>query len=148
MAKEKGIDVVATASAKNQDYLKQLGATPIVYGEGLIERLKEVHPAPFDASIDLVGNDDATQASLTTVKANGFMGSTAGKKLTSAKIQAVWVKKKPSNLKYVVDRVADGRFSWVVSREYPFSEAAKAYDDILNGHTRGKSVLVFDEKSQ
>ena len=148
LAKEKGIDVVATASAKNQDYLKQLGATPIVYGEGLIERLKEVHPAPFDASIDLVGNDDATQASLATVKANGFMGSTAGKKLTSSKIQAVWVKKKPSNLKYVVDRVADGRFSWVVSREYPFSEAAKAYDDILNGHTRGKSVLVFDEKPQ
>ena len=76
------------------------------------------------------------------------MGSTAGRKLSSSKIQAVWVKKKPSYLKYVVERVADGRFSWVVSREYPFSEAAKAYDDILNGHTRGKSVLVFDEKSQ
>lgn len=143
LAKEKGIDVVATASEKNQDYLRELGATPVVYGEGLIERLKQVHPEAFDASIDLVGNEDATQASLATVKTGGFMGSTAGKKLSSAKIQAVWVKKKPANLKYVVDRVADGRFSWVVSREYPFDQAPQAYDDILNGHTRGKSVLMF-----
>lgn len=144
LAKEKGIDVVATASAKNQDYLTELGATPVVYGEGLVERLKDIHPEPFDASIDLVGNEEATQASLATVKPNGFMGSTAGKKLSSSKIQAVWVKKKPSNLKYVVDRVADNRFNWVVSRQYPFNEASQAYDDILNGHTRGKSVLIFD----
>lgn len=68
LAKEKGIDVVATASASNQDYIKQLGATPVVYGEGLIEKLKQVHPAQFDASIDMIGNEDATQASLATVK--------------------------------------------------------------------------------
>ena len=147
LAKEKGIDVVATASEKNQEYLKELGATPVVYGDGLIERLKAVHPQPFDASIDLAGNEEATQASLATVKSGGFMGSTAGRKLSSSKIQAVWVKKKPSNLKYVVDRVADGRFSWVVSRQYPFHQAAQAYDDILNGHTRGKSVLIFDEQA-
>ncbi|SPL71823.1 NADP-dependent oxidoreductase [Acinetobacter stercoris] len=144
LAKEKGIDVVATASASNQDYIRDLGATPVVYGDGLIERLKEIHPEPFDASIDLVGNEDATQASLATVKSNGFMGSTAGKRLSSSKIQAVWVKKKPSNLKYVVERVADGRFSWVVSREYPFAQAQDAYRDILVGHTKGKSVLIFD----
>ena len=144
LAKEKGIEVIATASEKNQEYLESLGAKPVVYGEGLIERLKEIHPEPFDASIDLVGNEEATQASLATVKANGFMGSTAGKKLSSSKIKAVWVKKNPTNLKYVVDRVADGRFTWTVSREYPFDQAVQAYDDILNGHTRGKSVLIFD----
>lgn len=143
LAKEKGIDVVATASIKNQDYIRELGATPVVYGDGLIERLNQIHPKKFDASIDLVGNEDATQASLATVKPDGFMGSTAGKHLTSTKIQAVWVKKKPSNLKYVVERVADGRFSWVVSREYPFAEAQDAYNDILVGHTKGKSVLIF-----
>ncbi|WP_180084779.1 NADP-dependent oxidoreductase [Acinetobacter sp. YH12145] len=144
LVKEKGIEVIATASAKNQDYVRELGAIPVIYGEGLIERLDQIHPEKFDASIDLVGNEDATQASLATVKDGGFMGSTAGKRLTSERIQAVWVKKKPSNLKYVVERVADGRFSWVVSREYPFDHAQEAYADILVGHTKGKSVLIFN----
>lgn len=143
LAKERGIDVVATASEKNQDYLRELGAEPVVYGDGLIERLKVIHPEPFDASIDLSGTEEATQASLATVKKGGFMGSTAGKKLSSPLIQAVWVKKIPANLAYVVERVADGRFSWTVSREYPFDQAVQAYADILDGHTKGKSVFVF-----
>lgn len=144
LAVEKGIKVVATASAKNQEYVQSLGALPVLYGDGLTERLQQIHPEPFDASIDLVGNEAATQASLATVKKNGFMGSTSGKRLSSSKIQAVWVKKKPSNLRYVVERVADERFSWVVSREYPFNQAQQAYSDILVGHTKGKSVLTFE----
>ncbi len=144
LAKERGIDVVATASASNQDYIRDLGATPVIYGEGLIERLKEIHPEPFDASIDMAGNEGATQASLATVKADGFMGSIAGRRLSSPKINPVWTKRNPAKLKHVTDGVAEGRFSWVVSREYPFAEAQTAYRDILEGHTKGKSVLIFD----
>lgn len=40
LAVSRGIDVVATASAKNQDYIRNLGAISVVYGEGLTERLK------------------------------------------------------------------------------------------------------------
>ncbi|WP_173912184.1 NADP-dependent oxidoreductase [Acinetobacter sp. Marseille-Q1618] len=143
LAKEKGMDVYATASEKNQDYLRKLGATPVVYGDGLIERLKAVHPNLFDASIDMVGSEEATQASLATVKAGGFMGTIAGRKLSSALIQPIWVKRNPENLAYVVKGVADQRLSWKVSREYPFEQAAQAYTDILQGHTQGKSVLIF-----
>lgn len=146
LAKERGIDVVATASTKNQDYLRGLGAAPIVYGEGLVERLKETHPAPFDASIDMSGTEAATQASLQCVKKDGFIGSIAGKKLSSSRVEAVWVKRNPANLKYVVDGIADGRLKWVVDTNniYPFEKAPDAYANILKGHTRGKSVLVFD----
>lgn len=144
LAKERGINVVATASEKNQNYLAKLGATPVVYGAGLTERLKAIHPTPFDASIDMSGNEDATQASLASVKKGGFMGTIAGRKLSSASIHAVWVKRNLHNLQYVVDRVANGSFLWEVSRSYPFEQATQAYDDILNGHTRGKSVLTFD----
>ncbi|WP_108823350.1 NADP-dependent oxidoreductase [Dysgonomonas sp. Marseille-P4361] len=147
LAKERGIEVVATASAKNQDYLKKLGATPVIYGEGLIDRLKEIHPTPFEASIDMSGTEEATQTSLQCVKANGFIGSIAGKRLSSPRVQAVWVKRSPTNLKYVVDGIADGRFTWEVDSNniYPFEKAAEAYTNILKGHTRGKSVLIFNE---
>lgn len=143
LAVSRGITVIATASAKNQDYIRSLGAIPVVYGEGLIERLKKVHPHQFDASIDMVGNEDATQASLATVKNGGFMGTIAGRKLSSAEIQAVWVKRNVSNLKHVVEGVANNTFNWTVSREYPFRDSQQAYRDILEGHTQGKSVLLF-----
>ncbi|WP_180115432.1 NADP-dependent oxidoreductase [Acinetobacter sp. YH12140] len=144
LAVEKGIEVVATASAANQDYIRKLGATPVTYGEGLVERLKAVHPTPFDVSIDMIGSEEATQTSLAVVKVGGFMGSIAGRKLSSNKIQPVWVKRNTKNLQHIVDGIAEGRFTWTVSREYEFKNAQQAYSDILEGHTKGKSVLVFE----
>lgn len=143
LAKERGIEVVATASARNQDYLKNLGAIPVVYGEGLVDRLKAAHPAPFDASIDMSGTEAALQASLQTVKPNGFMGSIAGKQLSSPRIKDVWVKRNPKNLQHVVDGIAEGRLKWEIDAVYPFEKAAEAYSHVLKGHTRGKIVLTF-----
>lgn len=145
IAKERGIEVVATASSRNQDYLKSLGAIPVVYGEGLIERLKSVYPDQFDASIDMSGTEDAAKASVECVKPNGFIGSIAGKKFSIARVQPVWVKRNPENLKYVVDGIDEGKFKWEVLPEniYPFEKASEAYANILQGHTRGKSVLIF-----
>ncbi|WP_180040424.1 MULTISPECIES: NADP-dependent oxidoreductase [unclassified Acinetobacter] len=144
LAVEKGIEVVATASAANQDYIRKLVATPVTYGEGLVERLKAVHPTPFDVSIDMIGSEEATQSSLAVVKVGGFMGSIAARKLSSNKIQPVWVKRNTKNLQHVVDGIAEGRFTWTVSREYEFKNAQQAYGDIIEGHTKGKSVLVFE----
>lgn len=143
LAVKKGIKVVATTSAKNVTYLESLGAIAVVYGPGLVDRLKAAYAEPFDASIDMVGTDEATQASIQCVKPNGFMGSISGKPLPS-RIIPVWVKRNPANLQYVVDGIATGEFKWNVDRAYPFEKASAAYSDLLGGHTRGKSVLVFE----
>ena len=143
IARSRGIDVVATASSRNQDYIAELGATPVEYGPGLIERLEAVRPTPFDAAIDMSGKDEATQASLARVKPGGLIGSIAGVPASSDRVQALWTKRNPANLKTVVDGVAEGRFRWEVSKTYPFAEAATAYRAILDGHTRGKTALTF-----
>lgn len=143
LARERGMTVVATASARNQDYLRSLGAIAVPYGPGLIERLRSVHAGTFDASIDMSGTEEATQASLATVSPQGFMGSIAGRKLSSPRIQAVWTQRHPAKLRHVVDGIAEGRFNWDVSRAYAFAQAAQAYTDILEGHNRGKTVLSF-----
>ncbi|UKN00225.1 NADP-dependent oxidoreductase [Paracrocinitomix mangrovi] len=143
LAVERGIEVVATASAKNQEYLKNLGATPVEYGPGLIERIKAIHPAEFDASVDMVGTEEATQASLATVKADGQMRAISGRPLSSNKIQALWVKRNVNNLQYVVDGISSDKFQWTIDSVFPFSEAKSAYSQILEGHNRGKVVLAF-----
>lgn len=144
LAKQQGLTVVATASAANQDYLRELGAIAVVYGEGLIERIRAVHPEPFDAAVDMAGTAEAIEASLQLVKAHGHIGTIAGKPVNSPRVQPMWVKRNPADLRRVAEGVADGSLSWVVSRTYPFTEARAAYGDILDGHTRGKSVLLFD----
>jgi len=143
LAKARGIEVIATASAKNQDYLKSLGAIPVVYGPGLIERIAAAYPEKLDASVDMVGNEEATQASLATVKDGGQMRTIAGRPLSSARIQALWVKRNVKNLQHVVSGIAEGKYRWEIDTTFPFKEAVSAYSQILKGHNRGKLVLVF-----
>jgi len=143
LAKERGIDVVATASEGNQAYLKSLGAEPVLYGSGLIERLETIHPDRFDASLDMIGNEEATQASLARVKPDGLLGNIAGRPVSVPRVQALWVKRNPANLAKVVQGMAEGRYQWEVSAKFPFYQAPKAFESILKGHTRGKSALMF-----
>ena len=143
LAKERGMDVVGTASSRNQAYLESLGATAVEYGEGLQGRLQEVHPEPFDIAVDMVGTEEAIQASLATVKSDGVIATIAGKPTSSNGVVPIWVKRNPKNLQHVVDGVASGKFKWEVDRVFPFENAAEAYEKILKGHTRGKIALVF-----
>lgn len=143
VARGMGIEVVATASQANQAYLKSLGAVPVQYGPGLIDRLEAVHPDLFDASNDMIGNEEATQASLARVKPNGVLGNISGRTVSSPRIRNMWVKRNPDNLAKVVQGVADGRYHWEVSARFPFAQAQQAYASILQGHTRGKSALIF-----
>jgi len=143
IARDKGIEVVATASEKNLDYLRSLGAIAVTYGPGLTERIKAIHPEAFDASVDMIGSEEATQTSLALVKPGGFMGATSGRPLSSHKIQAMWVKKHVSILTPVVEGVASGKYHWEIDTVFPFDHAAEAYSKVLDGHSRGKNVLMF-----
>lgn len=143
LAKEKGITVVATASEKNQDYLKSLGAIPVTYGSGLTERIEAAYPEKLDASVDMIGNEEATQASLATVKTGGQMRTIAGRQLSTSKIQPLWVKRDVNNLEHVVNGIAEGKHHWEIDTVFPFKEAVSAYSQILEGHNKGKVVLVF-----
>ncbi|MCA1717078.1 MAG: NADP-dependent oxidoreductase, partial [Actinobacteria bacterium] len=44
VAVARGATVIGTASEPNHDYLRELGATPVLYGDGLVDRVREVAP--------------------------------------------------------------------------------------------------------
>lgn len=54
IARERGITVIGTAGAANQDYLRGLGALATTYGEGWVERVR--HLGRVDAALDLAGS--------------------------------------------------------------------------------------------
>ncbi len=143
LAKERGITVIGTASKRNLEYLESLGAIAVEYGDGLIERIKAVHPDPIDAAVDMIGTEEATQASLATVKPDGVIATIAGKPVSSKRVVPIWVKRNPKNLQFVVDGLASGKFQWEIDTVYPFESAKDAFSKILEGHTKGKILLQF-----
>ena len=59
--------VIGTASEGNRPYLRELGAEPTTYGEGLVDRVRALAPDGVDAAIDCVGTDEAVDVSLELV---------------------------------------------------------------------------------
>src|SRR4029077_9428124 len=55
IAVARGAGVIATASEANQDYLREIGATPVLYGDGMVERVRAIAPGGVDAVFDVVG---------------------------------------------------------------------------------------------
>ena len=55
MALARGAKVVASSSEANHDYLRELGATPVGYGEGVAERVRAAAGGPVDAVFDVAG---------------------------------------------------------------------------------------------
>lgn len=52
LAVARGAKVIGTASERNHDRLREFGAIPVTYGEGLVERVRAVAPNGVDAVID------------------------------------------------------------------------------------------------
>jgi NAD(P)-dependent dehydrogenase (short-subunit alcohol dehydrogenase family)/Zn-dependent alcohol dehydrogenase len=147
LARQAGIDVVVTCSETNQDYIRSLGATPVVYGTGLLQQLTQQH-ALFDASVDMAGSDEAFQVSLARVKAHGVIASIVAAPDTPARVTQIWRRRDPQLVQRVVSAVSTGQLTWHVSRAYPFHQARAAYEAILARHVRGKSVLTFYEETE
>ena len=62
LALARGATVIGTASKRNHDFLRSLGAIPTTYGDGLADRVATLAPRGIDAAIDMVGAECPTPA--------------------------------------------------------------------------------------
>ena len=62
-----GATVIATASPGRFDRLRELGAIPVAYGDGLEERVRDAAGTPVTVVFDAAGTDEAIHASLDLV---------------------------------------------------------------------------------
>ena len=59
MAVARGARVIASASEANQDYLREIRAIPVLYGEGVAARVRAAAGGPVDAVFDIAGKAPA-----------------------------------------------------------------------------------------
>ena len=76
LAVARGAKVIGTASPTRHEQLRGYGATPVAYGDGLADRVREI--GPVDAALDLVGTDEALDTSVELVSDRGRIATIAG----------------------------------------------------------------------
>jgi NADPH:quinone reductase-like Zn-dependent oxidoreductase len=145
-----GARVLATASESQHEILRELGATPVVYGEGLLKRMQALAPAGIAAAIDLAGTDEALDVSLALVGdrqriatiANFTSAPQAGVQvLRSAKPEEIAIR--DTSRMPLVELAGKGQLKLFVENVYSVDEVATAHKEIATGHTHGKLVLTF-----
>lgn len=140
VAAARGITVIGTASARHQDEVKARGATPVVYGDGLVDRVRELTDrvdAAFDAAgkgglADLVALTGSADRVITIADPQaeqyGVRFSSGGEEVEDA-------------LADFVAGLATGRYRAPEVVVYPLEQAGKAQEDNRTGAVSGKLVL-------
>ncbi|MFF8908153.1 NADP-dependent oxidoreductase [Streptomyces olivaceoviridis] len=135
-----GARVIATASERNHDFLRSLGAVPVAYGDGLRDRVRELAPQGVDAAVDFAGHD-AVDVSLDLLDDPGRLASVVDPEAAAKGGHYVWVRPDRADLTALAALADDGRLTVHLDRVLPLREAAEAWRVSQGGHTRGKLVL-------
>ena len=147
LARERGARVIGTASAGNHDYLRSYGAEPTTYGEGLVERIRELAPDGVDRAIDDAGGG-ALPALVELAGGPDHVVTIAD--YEGAQSTGVTMTGGPDSprawhaLGEIGELIAAGRFSIPVAQTFPLEQIAEAHRLSETGHVRGKLVLLVN----
>jgi NADPH:quinone reductase-like Zn-dependent oxidoreductase len=143
MAITRGARVIASSSEANHGYLREIGATPVLYGEEVIERVREAAGGKVDAVFDVTGHTPADRLiSLVTEPAQVLSIANFGAGQSGARVSGGGQDSQPMQaLAHVAELLAENRLVIKV-QTFPFDRAADAYRISQTGHVRGKLVLV------
>jgi NADPH:quinone reductase-like Zn-dependent oxidoreductase len=143
MAVARGVRVIASASQANHEYLREIGAIPVLYGQGVVARVQAAAGGQVDAVFDVAGKTPAddliklvpTPSKVVTIA--NFDAGQAGARVTGGSADS----QPMQALAEVAELLAQNRLVIKV-QTFPFHRAAEAYRISENGHIRGKLVLI------
>jgi NADPH:quinone reductase-like Zn-dependent oxidoreductase len=139
----RGATVIGTASPVNHDYLRTLGAIPVAYGDGLVDRVGAAAPDGVDAVFDVAGKGalpaaielrGGTTDRIVTIAdpaADDYGVTFSSTSRRSADALARWA-----------ELAVTDRLRVTIAGTYPFADAGDAAGRVETGHGRGKIVLV------
>ncbi|MET7903507.1 NADP-dependent oxidoreductase [Streptomyces sp. NPDC005355] len=140
IARHLGARVIGTASERNHDYLRGLGAEPVAYGEGLVDRARELAPDGVNAVFDLIGGE-ALAASARLLAPRGRLASIADPAVIGLGGRYVFTQPDPEDLLYLTSLAERGVLGVEIAAVFPLEETADAQLLSMEGHTRGKIAI-------
>ena len=147
LARWKGAYVIATASTKNQQLLREIGVEqPIDYTTQRFEQVAE----NVDVVLDTIGGE-TQQRSWNVLKKGGVLASIVqppdAEKAQKLGVRGafVWSEPNGNELAEIAALIDSGNLKVVLDRVLPLSEARRAHELSQSGHARGKIVLRVKE---
>jgi NADPH:quinone reductase-like Zn-dependent oxidoreductase len=139
----RGARVIASAGEDNQGYLREIGAIPVRYGDGVVDRVRDASGGPVDAVLDVAGKTPiedlvalVPEPSKVVSIAN-FGAASAGARVTGGGADSQPMKA----LAETAELLEQNRLVIKV-QTFPLDRAAEAHRIIEGGHVRGKVVLL------
>ncbi len=138
LARLAGARVIGTGSAASADVLRALGAEPVAYGDGLVDRLRALAPAGVTAAIDLHGTETMQAARdlgvpderITTIAAQ-VDGVTPANGAHAA----------PGAIEEIARLAAAGQIRVPIAATFPVEQIRAAVELQAGGHVHGKVVI-------
>jgi len=144
LARARGMIVIGTASAANQEYVEALGALPTTYDDGWVDRVRELAVAEVNVAIDVAGAGVLPQLiELTGDPAKVVSIADYSAKELGARFTAGGGSKRAA-LDEAVQLFEHGRLRMIVERTFPLDETPEAQRLSKLGHGRGRTVVVLD----
>ena len=154
IAKAAGARVLATASAENQDLLKELGADLAIdykSNDPIEVALDVTNGDGVDAVLDTVGGD-IVERSLGATRKFGRLGTILGPKgdLTALyqrnqTLHAMMMSRNRKQLVQLGELIERGQLRPIIDQVLPLEQVGKAHARLDSGHGRGKIVLSVAE---
>lgn len=149
LAAAAGAHVVATASERNHDWLRELGAAEAI--DYRAARFEE-QTGDIDLVVDLIGNvtADTGRRSLAVLKPGGLIVNVPSGSWPELVEEAAAAGVRATDLKLIPDgrvlaelaaRAVAGTLRVHVERVFDLADAAEAHRVLAEGHVRGKLVL-------
>jgi NADPH:quinone reductase-like Zn-dependent oxidoreductase len=144
LARHPGATVVALASEGHHDWLREHGAIPVTYGDGVAERIREAAGGRVDAFIDLYGSgyvELALELGVAPERIDTIADFDAPQRHPGVKTDGNIAGASAANLAELAALIADGRLEVPIARVYPLAEVRAAFTELERRHTLGKIVL-------
>ncbi len=144
-----GARVIGTAGEHSFDVVRRFGGEPVVYGDGLEQRLRELAPSGYAAALDTVGTDEAVDVSLALVADRARIVTIAamaragqdGIKLIGGRMPASATFRDGIRA-HLIGLAGEGRLVVPMAGTFPLAEAKQALERLRSGHPGGKLALL------
>jgi NADPH2:quinone reductase len=148
-ARELGVRAIGTASEARFDEVRRFGGIPILYGDGLEQRVRDAAPEGIAAAVDTVGTEEAIEVSLAVVADhNRIVTIAAGGSAAREGIIGIGGQM-PASAKFrdearagLIQLAAAGKLVVPIARTFPLDDALEALKLLSGQHPGGKLALI------
>jgi NADPH:quinone reductase-like Zn-dependent oxidoreductase len=145
LARRTGARVIGLASEPNHPWLRDHGVTPVTYGGGVEQRIREAAGGTPDAFIDTVGGgyvELALKLGVAPERTETIADFAAAQKHGTQMAGSMSPDDPAQVLAELADLIDKGQLEIPIAGVYPLEQVRDAFREVERGHTHGKIVLL------